>query len=52
MAIAKNVAKGEGIGRIILGVLLIVWGFSVSGFWQPVFIVVGASLLITAFVGY
>ena len=52
MAIAKNVAKSEGIVRIVVGVILIVWGFFLSGFWQPLSIVVGAFLLITAFVGY
>jgi hypothetical protein len=52
MAITKNVAKGEGIARIILGIILIIWGCFLAGFWIPLSIVVGVFLVITAFVGY
>jgi len=52
MAINKNVAKGERVIRIILGIILVLWGFSLSGFWRPASIVVGVLLLLTAFIGY
>jgi len=48
----KNVASGEKIVRIILGIILVVWGFFLSGFWRPASIVVGVLFLLTAFVGY
>lgn len=52
MAIAKNVAGVERTGRIVLGIILIPLGFFVPGLWKPLFIVAGASFLLTAFVGY
>jgi hypothetical protein len=52
MAIAKNVGKSEQIGRIIIGVVLILLGFVLTGWWGPVSIVVGAVLVVTALVGY
>ncbi len=52
MAINKNVAKVERVIRIILGIILIFWGFSLTGFWRPASIVVGVLLLATAFIGY
>ena len=52
MAISKNVAKVERVIRIILGMILVLWGLSLSGLWRPASIVVGVLLLLTAFVGY
>jgi len=52
MAITKNVARGEGILRIILGLILILYGFFLAGFWKPLFFVVGGLLVLTAIVGY
>lgn len=52
MAVAKNVTKGEGIVRVILGVILIPLGFFLTGFWTPLSIVVGGFLVVTAFLGY
>ena len=52
MAITKNVARGEGILRIILGLILILFGFFLAKFWKPLFFVVGGLLVLTAIVGY
>ena len=52
MATSKNVAKVERVIRIILGIILILWGFSMSGFWRPASIIVGVLLLLTASIGY
>ena len=52
MAITKNVGRGEGILRVILGVILIILGFFLAGFWKPLSIVVGVLLVLTAIVGH
>lgn len=52
MAITKNVASVERLVRIILGIILILLGFLLTGFWRPASIVVGVLLLLTAFIGY
>jgi hypothetical protein len=52
MAITKNVPKIERVIRIIFGIALIPVGFSLIGFWKPLSVVVGVSLMLTAFVGY
>jgi hypothetical protein len=52
MAIAKNVGKVEQIIRIIIGVVLMLLGFVLTGFWRPASIVVGVLLVLTALVGY
>lgn len=52
MAITKNVGKVEQIVRIIIGVVLILLGFALTGFWGPASIIVGALLVLTAVVGY
>jgi len=52
MGIAKNVAGVERIGRIVLGIFLIPFGFFLPSFWKYLFIVAGASFILTAFVGY
>ncbi|MEE4352712.1 MAG: DUF2892 domain-containing protein [Desulfatiglans sp.] len=52
MAIKKNVAKTEGIFRIILGALIIFLGLFLSHFWRWGFIALGVVFLLTAFGGY
>lgn len=52
MVITKNVVSGERILRVILGVMLILFGFFLAGFWKPLSIVVGGLLVLTAIVGY
>jgi predicted phage tail protein len=52
MAISKNVAGVERTGRIVLGIILILLGFFLSGLWKPLFIAGGAALIFTATVGY
>jgi hypothetical protein len=52
MDIRKNVGKGEGPIRIIVGSVLIPFGFFLKGLWKPVFILVGLSLILTPFIGY
>jgi len=52
MVTSKNVSKVERVIRIILGIILVLWGFSMSGLWRPASIIVGVLLLLTAFIGY
>ncbi len=52
MVITNNVVRGERILRVILGVMLILFGFFLAGFWKPLSIVVGGLLVLTAIVGY
>ena len=53
MAIRKNVAKAERPVRMIVGIVLIPLGFVLTGgLWKPLCILVGVSLILTAFVGY
>ncbi|MFB0507055.1 MAG: YgaP-like transmembrane domain [Thermodesulfobacteriota bacterium] len=52
MAFAKNVGRGEGILRAVLGIIIILCGFFLSGFWKPLSIVVGGILALTAIIGY
>jgi hypothetical protein len=52
MAEAKNLAQNERIIRVSLGVVLIVVGFLLPGFWKPLSLVLGLCLLYTAFVAY
>ncbi|NIM99525.1 MAG: DUF2892 domain-containing protein [candidate division Zixibacteria bacterium] len=52
MGPAKNVGQGEKVARLILGVVLIPLAFFLTGFWKPLFIVVGVFFLLTALVGY
>jgi hypothetical protein len=52
MGIRKNVAKGERPIRIIAGGVLTLFGFFLKGLWKPLFILVGLSLILTAFIGY
>ena len=52
MAKVKNLAKGERIFRIILGVILIIVGFAAPGFWKPLSFFLGLCFFFTAFVAY
>lgn len=52
MAVTRNVKRGEGILRVIIGAFLIVFGFFLTGFWKPISVVVGGLLVLTAIVGY
>lgn len=52
MVITKNVARGEGIFRIVLGIMLILSGFFPGGFWMLLSIVIGGLLVLTGIVGY
>ncbi len=52
MVITNNVVRGERILRVILGVMLILFGFFLAGFWKLLSIVVGGLLVLTAIVGY
>jgi predicted phage tail protein len=52
MAVTRNVRRGEGILRVVIGAFLIVFGFFLAGFWKPVSVVLGGLLVLTAVVGY
>jgi hypothetical protein len=52
MATVKNLPKTERIIRAILGIVLIIVGFYVHGFWKPLSLVLGLCFLFTAFVSY
>jgi hypothetical protein len=49
---SKNVGRGEGIFRLILGVILIILAFFISGVFQWVLGLVGAVVILTAIFGY
>jgi hypothetical protein len=53
-AVAKilNVGRGEAILRSIIGVILIILAFLVSGFSRWVFGFIGVLFIITAIFGY
>jgi len=48
----KNVKQGEAVFRIVLGVILIVIAFLVSGLTELVLGLIGAAFILTAFFGY
>jgi len=52
MAITRNVGRGEGILRVILGVILVILGLFLAGFLKPLSIIVGGVVILTAIVGY
>ncbi len=52
MAFGKNVGRGEGILRAVLGIVLIFSGFFLSGFWKPLSIFIGGISALTAIIGY
>ena len=48
----KNVGKGEGIFRSIIGVILIILVFFISGVFQWILGLVGVVVILTAIFGY
>ncbi len=52
MVIAPNVSKVEKGVRVILGAVLIAFGFFLTGYWRPISIGLGSFFLFTAWVGY
>ncbi len=48
----KNVGKGEGIFRSIIGVILIILAFFISGVFQWILGLVGVVVILTAIFGY
>jgi hypothetical protein len=52
MADAQNLARNERIIRVIVGVVLILVGFFVPGFWKPLSLVLGLCFLFTAYIAY
>lgn len=52
MAMVKNVAGVERVVRAVLGIVLIVVGFLLTGFWKPLSIIIGVCLVASAFAGY
>ena len=52
MTKVKNVKRGEAVFRTVLGVILIVIGFLVSGLTGLVLGLIGAAFILTAFFGY
>ena len=48
----ENVKRGESVFRIVLGVVLIVIAFLVSGVTGLVFGLMGVAFILTAFFGY
>ena len=48
----KNVGKGEGIFRLIIGVILIILAFSISGVFRWIIGLVGVVVILTAIFGY
>jgi len=48
----KTVGKAEAIFRLILGIILIILGFFVSGTFRWVTGIIGVAILLTALFGY
>jgi hypothetical protein len=48
----KNVGKGEGIFRLIIGIILMILAFFVSGVFRWILGLVGALVILTAIFGY
>ena len=48
----KNVGKGEGIFRLIIGAILIILAFFVLGVFQWILGLVGVVVILTAIFGY
>ena len=49
---AKNVGKGEGVFRVIIGVILIILAFFISGVFRWALGLVGVVVILTAIFGY
>ena len=52
MADVQNLAQNERIIRAIVGIVLIIVGFFLPGFWKPLSLILGLCLIFTAFVAY
>jgi hypothetical protein len=48
----KNVGKGEGVVRSIIGVILIIVAFFISGVFRWILGLVGVVVILTAIFGY
>jgi predicted phage tail protein len=48
----KNVSKGEGIFRLIIGVILIILAFFISGVFRWISGLIGVVVILTAIFGY
>jgi len=48
----KNVGKGEGIFRLIIGVILIILAFFISGVFRWILGLIGVATILTAIFGY
>jgi hypothetical protein len=49
---AKNVGKGEGIFRLIIGIILVALGFFISGVLRWILGPIGLVVILTAIFGY
>jgi len=49
---AKNVEKGEGIFRLIIGIILITLAFFISGVFRWILGPIGLVVILTAIFGY
>jgi hypothetical protein len=47
----KNLSQGERVARLVVGGVLVVVGFLVSGYWRPLAIIVGAGLAVSGLAG-
>ena len=48
----KNVGKGEAILRSVIGVILIIFAFFISGVFRWILGLIGVTLILTALFGY
>jgi len=48
----KNIGKGEGVFRLIIGVILIIVAFFISGVFRWILGLVGVIVILTAIFGY
>ncbi len=48
----KNVGRGEAIFRSVIGVILIIFAFFISGVFRWVLGLVGVVIILTAIFGY
>jgi hypothetical protein len=48
----KNVGRGEGIVRLVIGVILIILTFSISGVFRWILGLVGVVFILTVIFGY
>ena len=52
MAKMKNVGRGEAILRSVIGVILIIFSFFISGVFRWILGLIGVALIITSIFGY